>query len=449
MLTRISLGIALLATAPIWAQMAPKPAGPVATTLMQAPPPVSGEGYSMELGTGERSNYLHAGLLFSTAYNDNVLGESSTRPVADSSYSISPTIALDQTTPRLHHMLQYSPGFTFYQHTSSLNQQDQYLHWDLEYRLGPYTTVNVRESLQKSSNIFGQPYSFSQGAVSGSTQSPLTPVYAPVADQLRNTTDVELTHQFSMNGMFGALGDFAILHYLDPAQAAGLADSDSRGGAAFLAYRPGRMQYFGAMYQYSQILGSLPASETNTQSSIGSEIQTHAVLFFFTSYLNSGLSFSISGGPQHYEVTQSPLPGARSWTPAIAASMGWQGRRASLAASYSRLVSGGGGLIGAFNADSATASARWQVARSWTLGSIASYALTKNVTPAIAQMNPGGHMMSGTFNVQQPINQRLQLEFGYTRLHQTYDSIAVISNAPDMNREYVSVSYQFTRPLGR
>lgn len=58
-------------------------------------------------------------------------------------------------------------------------------------------------------------------------------------------------------------------------------------------------------------------------------------------------------------------------------------------------------------------------------------------------------MMSGTFNVQHPINQRLQLEFGYTRLHQTYDTIAVISNAPDMNREYVSVSYQFTRPLGR
>jgi hypothetical protein len=38
---------------------------------------------------------------------------------------------------------------------------------------------------------------------------------------------------------------------------------------------------------------------------------------------------------------------------------------------------------------------------------------------------------------------------GYTRLHQAYSNVAVLSTAPDTNREYVSISYQFSRPLGR
>ena len=41
------------------------------------------------------------------------------------------------------------------------------------------------------------------------------------------------------------------------------------------------------------------------------------------------------------------------------------------------------------------------------------------------------------------------MEFGYTRLHQSYSGIAVISNAPNTNREFISISYQFTRTAGK
>lgn len=446
--TRFTLSLALLVAGPVLAQTATEAASPATAAIMQTPPPVSSEAYSIELGP-ERSNYLHTGLVFTTAYNDNVLAGTGTHPVADSSCSISPTIALDQRTARLHQTLEYHPGFTFYQHTTELNEQDQIFGWDLQYRLSPHTTASLRDSFRKSSNVFGQPYALSGGAISGSAASTLTPVVAPIANQLWNMASAELTHQFSRNGMVGASGTFTNLHYFDPEQVPGLSDSNSRGGAVFLSYRPAQSRYLGVTYQYSQIFGYLPETQSNTLKDIGSEIQTHAILFFFTSYLKSGLSFSLSGGPQYYDVTQAPFPPASSWAPAAAASMGWQGRRASIAASYSRIVSGGGGLVGAFNSNSANVSARWLVARTWTIGPMAAYARTKNVSSTMSQLNPGGHMIFGTFSVEHPIRQRLYLEFGYARLHQSYSSIAVIASAPDTNREYFALSYQFTRPLGR
>ena len=129
--------------------------------------------------------------------------------------------------------------------------------------------------------------------------------------------------------------------------------------------------------------------------------------------------------------------------------MGWQGRHTNFAASYSRTVSGGGGLVGAFHSNTANASARWQLARTWYVGSGASYSIYKNVTPFFFLASPGGHTVSGTVSVQHPISERFNVELGYSRVHQSYNGIALISNAPDTNREFISVSYQFARPLGR
>ncbi len=201
---RVYFGLALFAAMPVWSQIGANASG----ALMQVPPPVSGEAYSTEVGSEARSNYLHAGFVINTAYNDNVLADNSTTPIADVSYSISPTIALDQTTSRLHQTLTYSPGFTFYQHTNALNEMDQNLAANFQYRFSPHVTAIVSDVFRKSSNVFNQPYSLSGGAISGSTQSPLVPVVAPFADQLSNTANANLAYQFSRNGMIGASGTF-------------------------------------------------------------------------------------------------------------------------------------------------------------------------------------------------------------------------------------------------
>jgi hypothetical protein len=445
MLTRVYLGLFLLVSASLWSQVdtngteaAPNPTD---EARMLTPPPVNGQAYPTAVGSEARSNYLRAGLTFNTAYSDNVLGGVTANPVSDISYSIWPTIALDQTTPRLHSILTYSPGFTFYQRTSARNETDQNVGLDFQYRLSPHVTASLRDTFLKSSNVFNQPNLTAANPVSGSAQAPPVAVIAPLADRLSNMANAELTYQFSANGMIGAAGTFTNLHYPDPTQVPGLYDSSSRGGSAFYSHRLSRKHYIGGTYQYSRIL----AYPVNAQS----ETQTHTVFLFYTVYLKPTLSLSLSGGPQHFDVAQFPLPASRSWTPAAAASLGWQGRHTNFAASYSRIVTGGGGLVGAFHSNSANASARWQIARTWNVGSAAGYAIYKNVTPFFFLSSQDGHNVSGTASVQHQIGEHFNAELGYTRLHQSFNGISVISTNPDTNREFVSITYQFTRPLGR
>ena len=57
-----------------------------------------------------RSNYLRGGLIFSTAYDSDATTGTNGQPISDVSYSIFPTISLDQTRSRLHWVFNYSSG---------------------------------------------------------------------------------------------------------------------------------------------------------------------------------------------------------------------------------------------------------------------------------------------------------------------------------------------------
>lgn len=413
---------------------------------MLTPPPVSGEAYLTAVGSEMRSNYLATGLILNTAYNDNVLEGQSTTPISDITYSIRPTISLDQTTPRRHWTLKYSPGFTFYQHTTALNAVDQNAALDFQYRLSQHMTISFNGLFQKSSNVFNQPYPFSAGGISGSTQSARAEVVVPFANQLSTIANMELSYQVSRNGMIGAGGIVMRQSYPNLSETSGLYDSNSRGGSAFYSYRLSSTQYIGVSYQYS-ISQNNPINAQANPANVQSKVQTNTILPFYTIYLNPALSLSVSGGPQHFDIAQSLSPPVRSWTPSVMASIGWQRNHTNFVASYSRTVTGGAGLSGAFDSNSGNASVRCQMARTWTVESAASYGINKSVIPSSS--SPGGHSISGTVSIQHLLSERLTAEVGYVRLHQSYSDIAIISNAPDSNRGFISITYQFTRPLGR
>src|SRR5271165_2594500 len=113
----------LLLTAPAWSQAdkstQPLPAfgmddsADITDDRMLTPPPVSGQTYPTAPAAQERSNYLRGGVTLTTAHTDNAVGSLSGQPISDMSYSVGPTVALDETTPRLHAILTYAPGFTF------------------------------------------------------------------------------------------------------------------------------------------------------------------------------------------------------------------------------------------------------------------------------------------------------------------------------------------------
>ena len=439
------LSIALFLAVPACSQVEPSATGGELNadqdTRMLVPPPVSGEAYPAFFGAEERSNYLLMGITLDAAYVDNVLPGSTSKPVSDVTYSILPTIALNQTTPRQLRRLTYSPGFTFYQPTSELNAIDQTGTLDLQFRLSPYTTLSIRDSFLQTSNVYDQPNPLSEGSVSGSLPDSTASIIAPFANQIINTVTAGISHQVSQDAMVGGNGTFALLDYPNPSQAQGLSNSSTSDGSAFYSRRLGKMQYLGLTYQFAHVLAGL--------RNVHSETLTNTLLPFYTLYLNRTSSLSISFGAQHLNASESRLPTYTSWSPITMASFGWQAKRANFAASYSRAIAAGGGILGAYTANAANASFGWQFARSWTTGFGATYSTLKNVTPLLSQGVPGGRTVSGRGSLQHPMGQHFDLSFGYQRLQQSYSGIAVIANSPDSNREFVSVIYQFIRPLGR
>lgn len=415
---------------------------------MQIPPPVGVQSYPVAFSSEGRANYLRFGAAFTTAYTDNALLGISKTAVSDVSYSIAPAISIDETTSRLHWLATYAPGFTFYQRISQYNEADHNALLQITFRLSPHVTFSAEDRLQKSSNVFNQPNLGSALAVSGATQVPNLSVIPPTASRLSNTGSVGLTYQYSLNQMVGASGMFANLDYPNPSQVPGLFNSNSQSGSGFYAFRMLRMHYVGVTYEYQRLL----AYPTGGQS----ETQTQAALLFYTlSNPLAHFSMSIFGGPQYSDTIVPPsLPAQpspfelKSWDPAAGASINWQARLTSLALSYSRVIAAGGGLVSAVHLDDASGIMRQQITKRLSATANAEYAQNRLIAGSFAG-SENGHTVSGTASVQQNFGQHLNVAIGYTRLHQSYSQIAALGAKPDVNREFISISYQFSRPLGR
>ncbi len=432
--------VVFLIAVPAFSQVAPEATGGSSDdSQMMMPPPVSGQAYPSELGGAERSNFLRAGLTFTTSYIDNFYAGSAST-MAETSYSILPMISYDQTTPRQHRAFTYRPGFTFYQPSSVLNDLDQSLNASYQYRLTEHLAVNVNDFFQKSSTAFSSSGS-DGGVISGGLPTTVPGIIAPFAERLTNSAEGGLSFQFSQSGMVGVSGSFRYLSYPNPSESTGLYGSDNRGGSVFCNRRISATQYMGVNYQYSWVISHVQGAD--------SETQTHTINAFYTIAPKHNLSFSISGGPQHYSIEQSGLPASGSWGPAVTASMGWQESRINLAASYSREVSGGGGLLGVFKSSSVSTSVIWQISRAWMVGGSVNYTTNKSVTPLGFASTLGGDNTAATASISRPIGQQLDVRFEYDRLHQSYASVQAIAGNPDSNREQLSITWQFARPIGQ
>ncbi len=414
---------------------------------MMTPPPVSGHAYPIALSSQERSNYFRGGVSFTSAYVDNVLGSISTSPVSDVIFSVAPRIDVDATTARMHTLITYAPGFTFYRRLAAHDEVDQSASIGFDYRLSQNVTFSARDSFQKSSNAFSQPLDVSNGVVSGGSQGPNLSVLAPIADSLSNSGNVGITYQFGLNEMVGASGSFANLHYPNPSQVPGLFDSSSQGGLAFYSRRIAKRNYIGVTYGYQRLVAYPAVGVSGTQA--------HAALIFYTlSPKSSRFSFSFFGGPQRSDTVQTPLappqgrlPELRSWSPAAGASMGWQSRLTSFAFSFTHMIASGGALIGAVKLDSAMASARQQITR--TLSASVAGGYSQNNVIGNDPFFTHGHSILGTASFEQQLGEHVAVQLAYTRLHQSYTHIEVISATPNTNRESISISYRFSKPLGR
>jgi len=410
-------------------------------TPMQAPPPVSGSSYATTFTTETESNYLRAGVTVTGAYSNNIAATQV--PTAGGSFSVWPTIAFDKTTVRLHSDLTYSPGFTIYPQANALDQFNQSLSFALQYRLSPNITATFGEAFSRLSNVFTQPNPITAITVSAAAPPPPQAVIPAVADQRTNATNAQITYRCGENCMVGGGGNYNTLNFINSTRLSGLYNSDTATGSAFYSRRMKDRSFAGMTYLYQNIAtfpsGTYAGGDTHTQ--------TQAFALFLTYFLRPTFSISLLVGPQHFTSTQSPFPAIQGWSPLTTVSLGWQGSRTSLAASYSRIVTAAGGLNGAYNSNIANLTGRWQASRNWSLGVSTSYFTYETLTPLFVLSTSAGRTITGTVSAQRSIGGRLGLQVGCDWIQQSYNSSTAATPYPGTNRIFTSLSYQITRPF--
>ena len=200
----------LWASVSLYSQVEPSATGGAEISLddtaMMVPPPTGGT-YALE---GRRSNYLTVGLVVTSAYTDNVYS-GSLRKVGDEEYSLQPTLVLNRIEPRQSESVEYSPGFTFYQHTNQLSGMTQQGTGDYKYYLTKYTTFNIGDTFYQNSNLYNQPNPFAPGVVNPTAQG--AGIF-PFANLLSNTAYAGINYQYARNAMIGAGGSFITDRYV-------------------------------------------------------------------------------------------------------------------------------------------------------------------------------------------------------------------------------------------
>lgn len=401
---------------------------------METPAPVSIESATVQLGAEARRNVLRGDLAVSGSYIDNLYAGSGYGTNAESTYSVFPRITYNWSTPTQTRAFSYSPGFTFYEPTSSLNQVSQIATAAFRIRPAEYVSISVNDQFGDTTN--GGPQGYSSNAAASSTPA-LVPAYAQL---MSNEARGELTVQTGVNTIIGGSGLVTILHYPNPSQTQGLYDSGSRGASAFIGQRISRDQTLGAEWTYADYL-AYPNHSTQ-------QVQTHAFLAFYSLSSERHLSLSVAAGPQSYRITESPSISILSWGPNVSASIGWHALHSGVLLSYQRATTGGGGMLGVFTNDSAVLSTRWQMSQTWTVGIGAAYTNQHNPELSVRNSMRGGHLVSGSASLDHAMTQRISIHFQYDRSHQVYNGIPSITANPDSNQGTASLVWHFTRPLG-
>jgi len=448
---KILLSLAVFAgSLNLWCQVEPSATGGAGNSdddsLMTLPPSVSGSFYPSEVGDRYKENSLSVGVLFTAAYDDNVLAGEEIKKIAAESYTILPNIALNSRTSRLNGSLRYAPGFMFYHPSTELNNVTQNAIADFQYRFSPHTTVGLQESFQQNSTAFSAPYTVAGATISGSGTSTVPIVIFPYGGQIADYTNGLIGYQFSRSSMISASGYFSTFHFSGSSLSAGLNNSNGGGGGASYSRRLTRTQYLGLSYRYS-------ISNTNPYDST---TDSHTGSIFYSIDIGKAFSLSLSGGPE-YSTTKTPgtvstTPGpvsASDWAPSVNAGFGWQKKRANFALTYAHSITTGYGLLGSFTSNSASALVSWQFSRRLVGGINASYANTNSTVSSLATFNSTGHNVFGRASLLYELGAHLNLVGEYFRLHEAYSGIAAISSNPDDDRVAISLNYALTRPLGR
>ena len=303
----------------------------------------------------------------------------------------------------------------------------------------------MRENFEKTNSLFsGLLAGPTPTAGPGPLQQPNTTVVTPFANRTGNTTSLDLTYQFSRSSLLGASGNFYFVNYAVPPAYQDLTyhliDTQSWGGNAFYAHQFSNRDWAGVTYDYQRMLFS-PGYPTDV----------NRLLLFYSIAAGSRFVLSIWAGPEYatslVPTATTPASDATTWQSrwdvAGGAELSWQGNRTSFRVGYTRKTTDGGGLAEAVNLQEVHGEIAQRLTPRWTGNITSSYGKNSPLN------NSGLYYRSFlarvgldcklTANLALGLNyKRDQLDFQYSGSPPSY-----------RNQGWVSITYSFSRPVGR
>ncbi len=410
--------------------------------LPKIPALLGGAGISSAfLSELERSNYLRAGLNVGAVYDDNPLLLSS-GVESNTSETIFPSIRIEESTSRTRWTLGYAGGLTVNQKITSQNQGSQNLNFDSQYRLSPHVNRRVAENFSMTTGFFDA----GNGAGVIGSGGPNASLIAPLSTQRSSTTTVETNYHFALNDLIGASGSFYDLHFTNVPAGTLLTDSQAASGSAFWLHRLFGEDWGGVSYRFDRITFNAGSSETQVHS------------FFVMNTLSLSNRFTLTGfaGPQYLE-NQGLAPGgmpisqSNNWAVAGGIEGGWANQRTSATAGFSRNISDGGGLLGAVRLQTVHGSFRRELVPGWAAALTASYGTNQSLIVPSATSASSINLTSAGISLERNVGKSLGLHLGYAHDFQEQhfvSTIPTLAQDASKNRFFVTLSYQWAKPLG-
>lgn len=403
-----------------------------------------------------RRNFLGLGMGVGATYDSNLL--STVAPsLGGFIYSFLPNVNLQITRKRLTWGLDYSGGYIVDQKIKGANQELHNVAFDLKYRLSPHVTLSLDDHFSRVPQLVNQLPGASTISGGGAVQQPnQSVIIGSLAVQTQNAATAQLTYQYSASDVVGVGASNFIARYgKSPAGSpqSTLFNTNSYEGNGFYNHRLTPRNWLGLTYSY-QRFSFTPVQET---------VNGDSILGLYTFYLKPSMQLGFFAGPEYSDlntilvttvvtpptvtVTSTPTS-SRHWSFSGGGSFGWQGKRTSANASVYRKISDGGGLLGAVELVAASGGVRRQILRTATLEFNAIYGTSSSLEQAsgdFIKLNS----VTGNLLWTQKLTRGFAVSAGYTQQYQKQTTQTPPAQTVNHSRGWVTLSYEFDKPLGR
>jgi hypothetical protein len=416
----------------------------------QLAPPAMGELPALTFKTEqEPSNLLTSSLAFVTSYDDNVSLNNANR-VGDVSYEIKPRISFALSRKRLTWASSFSPGLTIHQHLVQRDLLTNAFGSDFQYKLTKHLSARFRGSFVIQTNPLSD-----TGAGDSSTPTfslldqPNDFVITPQVRRVSEQADMGFTYQLDKRTTVQASGNFYNLRFnnIGADTGPGLTNSQAASGRALYSHRLSRRHSGGLIYNF-QDLATFGGHPGRTVS--------HSFLYSHSIEFTPSTTLEAFAGPEHArtdEILVLPILGGSilipvttsSWSWAAGTTLGWQGDRSSVRATFRHQVQNGGGLPTAARHTSGTLELRRRLFAGWLSSVSVGYGENKLLT---LQSKSSTQSFAASAGLRHKLGRDIWLDFRYSRGHQR-GSGELINRSGDVDRVTVSLEYQFKHALGR